>query len=152
MRRAARSLVLAYVVGLAVLVFAPSMGPPERSIYYAQRLLETLHAPSIISRESVVQFELNVLLFVPLVMLVSLSARRRPVWWWIVIFAAASVSIEMVQWVGLPGRDASVLDVIANTLGAALGATLAASVRWVVQERSGTPWMRGTTHDEGSRR
>jgi glycopeptide antibiotics resistance protein len=152
MRRSVRGLILAYVAGMAILVFAPSMGLPERTIYYAQRLLRMLHAPSIISRGGSVQFELNVLLFLPLVMLVALSFRRRPVWWWTFVFAAASGGIELVQWIGLPGRDASALDVLANTLGAAGGAALAALVRWEVRRRSDRPAETLTTYDERSPR
>ncbi|RYB92346.1 VanZ family protein [Nocardioides glacieisoli] len=64
---------------------------------------------------------LNVLLFVPFGVLLTL-AMRRP-WWWATTAAAlvASTLIEQAQWRWLE-RDGSWTDVAANTLGALIGA------------------------------
>jgi glycopeptide antibiotics resistance protein len=70
----------------------------------------------------VAQFLANVALFVPLALIVGMATRR----WWLglVVGIATSGGSELVQR-ALPGRDASVEDVIANSLGAAIGAVLA---------------------------
>ena len=64
----------------------------------------------------------NVLLFVPVGFIVGLATRR----WWLglAIGVAISAGSELVQ-LALPSRVASVEDVIANSLGAALGAGIA---------------------------
>jgi glycopeptide antibiotics resistance protein len=68
------------------------------------------------------RFVANVALFVPLTFLVGLASRR----WWLgfAVGVAASAGSELVQR-ALPGRDASVDDLIANALGAAIGAVVA---------------------------
>lgn len=66
---------------------------------------------------------LNVLLFVPLgAALVVVT--RRPWWWATGIATVASAAIEVVQWLWLD-REGSWRDVVANGLGALLGAALA---------------------------
>lgn len=74
---------------------------------------------------------LNTLLFMPLgVGLALLGIRPR---YALVIGTLASVAIELSQW-WIPGRTASVLDVLTNGLGTALGAILVAAwdqrARW----------------------
>ncbi|MEO9089788.1 MAG: VanZ family protein, partial [Rhodanobacter sp.] len=72
----------------------------------------------------------NVLLYMPLGFLAVLGYhwRRTPV----ILLAALSLSLglETMQ-AFLPGRVASWLDVATNVLGAGLGATAAATMRWV---------------------
>lgn len=64
---------------------------------------------------------LNVLLFVPFGVLLTLALRRP--WWWATTAAAlvASTLIEQAQWRWLE-RDGSWGDVAANTVGALVGA------------------------------
>lgn len=77
----------------------------------------------------------NVAMFVPLAMLLVfvLGARR----WWIALglCLAATVGIEAVQHLFLPGRVASVKDIVANGVGALLGVALAAVVEAAVRAR-----------------
>ena len=71
------------------------------------------------------EWGLNVLMFVPLSLL---GSAFRPGWtWrdWIGVGFVASGLIELVQLVLLPNRVASFSDVVANTLGALIGALLA---------------------------
>jgi glycopeptide antibiotics resistance protein len=72
------------------------------------------------------RFLANVVLFVPLALIVGLATRR----WWLgfVIGVVTSAGSELVQR-ALPGRDASLEDLIANSLGAAIGALIALAVR-----------------------
>jgi glycopeptide antibiotics resistance protein len=70
-------------------------------------------------------FLANVALFVPLALIIGVASRR----WWlgVVVGVGTSVGSELVQ-VVLPGRNASVEDVIANSLGAGIGALIALAV------------------------
>lgn len=73
-----------------------------------------------------VDFLLNVLLFVPLgagLLLAGFSLRRT-----VVLAGLLTGLIELLQMEVIAGRDASLGDVLANTLGGGLGAILAA--RW----------------------
>lgn len=71
---------------------------------------------------------LNVVLFVPATALVLLALPRLR-WWWVLAAAVAgSVLIEVAQ--GLSGlRQADPVDVLTNTLGAALGCVLGLCLR-----------------------
>jgi len=77
---------------------------------------------------------LNVLLFVPLGAGLRLLGRS-----WgqaLLLGAALSLVIETAQYLGIPGRDASLGDLITNTLGTGLGAMVAASWRvWLTPNR-----------------
>ena len=77
-----------------------------------------------------VDFFLNILLFVPLGMgltLAGFSWRRA-----LVLAVLTTFCIELLQMKVVPGRDASLGDVMANTLGGGLGALLAAHWRGIV--------------------
>ena len=71
----------------------------------------------------------NVALFVPLGLLGALLLPRRRWWTALLALVALSVTIETVQGLVLPYRIASAHDVLANTLGAAVGVGLALLVR-----------------------
>src|SRR5437868_5297833 len=81
----------------------------------------------------------NVLLFVPLGMALR---RRRGLLRTVVLACLVSGTVELLQFALVRGRDASVLDVLSNTVGALLGAALfeyrtlllyptASSARWL---------------------
>jgi hypothetical protein len=74
---------------------------------------------------AVTDFVANVGLFVPLgvgLALLGLSGARATG-----LALIASTAIEVVQYIALPGRNASVRDVVANTTGTALGWAIVAS-------------------------
>lgn len=73
---------------------------------------------------------LNVLLFAPLGFgLVLAGATRRQA---LMACLAATLTVEFLQWRTIPGRDATIGDVLANTAGAWLGIVLATSWRRVI--------------------
>ncbi len=86
---------------------------------------------------------LNVLLFVPLG--AALVLLTDWAWWRVSVFAAvASGAIEITQWLWL-AREAQVVDVVANTAGAALGA-------WVVTALGGVRRRATARSGRGRRR
>lgn len=100
------------------------------------RGIEWLHARDLFDWLTWTRLEVlaNVGMFVPVALLVTfvLGARR----WWVTVAActALSVAVELVQ-AFMPGRIAAALDVIANGLGALLGALLAVTIEALVRRR-----------------
>jgi len=92
-------------------------------------VLHALHGwpPTAWITFAVVESVANVVMFVPLGLLIVAWGGR----WWHGILAGLIISsaIETVQLLFLPTRVADVRDVIANTLGAALGVTIALLLR-----------------------
>ena len=117
---------IAYVVYLcfvAVLVFDPSQGAPGTSVSLVARGLQQLNVPA--STDShVLEFSCNIVMFIPFSLLGGMIWPVRGVLEWVVLGAALSGAIELCQLFFLPHRYATLSDVIANTLGALLGAVL----------------------------
>lgn len=128
-----------YVAVVAFIVFWPSGDMPSSSVQRIHAFLQGLGAPSAVTRPRV-EFAANVLLFVPLSLLGSLL---KPNWtWssWVVVGYCATFTIELVQGLLLPGRMATMSDVVANTGGALIGAVIAWAIRHGVtheQSRAG---------------
>jgi glycopeptide antibiotics resistance protein len=75
------------------------------------------------------EFVANIVLFVPFGALALLSWRQMD-WRWAVLGGVlVSSSVELVQATLLPGRTGSLQDVVANTLGAAIGGGLVLGLR-----------------------
>jgi glycopeptide antibiotics resistance protein len=114
---------------VAVIAFWPT--PVDRPISgLLNRVLNRLHglgAPSWFDYPFV-EFSANVLLFVPIGFLVAALLGRRRAWLAVVSGGLASLAIELAQWALLPARYPSAADVLANTMGAAIGAGLLALV------------------------
>lgn len=69
-----------------------------------------------------IEFGANILMFVPLGFLLTLLLRHH--WYGVLLALALSAGVEIAQIV-IPSRQPSLRDIIANVLGAALGAALA---------------------------
>lgn len=83
---------------------------------------------------------LNILLFVPLGATLALLTRRT--WWWVTLLAAVgSAAIEVVQGLWL-AREASWSDVVANTIGAFVGAVVVSLLARPGWRRAGPPSSR----------
>jgi len=116
---------LLVVVGLAaaVLVLNPWQLQDRAADTFAQSLrLTGLPRPSGFPAA---EFLGNIAMFVPLGLLGALLVPRRRAWMVLLALVALSVGIETVQALGLPYRTASGHDVVANSLGAALGVGMA---------------------------
>ena len=83
-----------------------------------------------------IEFWSNVALYLPLGLLaMMLSARVR--WWHAVTLSfAVSATFEALQAGLRPGRTADVTDIVANTLGATLGATIFVIGRFLRRART----------------
>jgi glycopeptide antibiotics resistance protein len=125
--RRARRPWLALAAGLAVLVVVLLLVWPTTVDGALVALVEAIFPPSSpwSATKQLVHFLANVALFVPLALIVALATRR----WWLGLITGVAVSVgsELVQRT-LPGRDASLEDVIANSLGTAIGAGIALAV------------------------
>src|SRR5262249_31404172 len=124
----------AWVITLAALVFisAATLVPhPERVALVEQTPIWCLVCGDL----GMVDVLGNVALFMPLgAGLALLGVRRRQA---IALGALLSFSIELAQYVAIIGRDASLSDLITNTIGTALGVILTDSWRaWVLPTRS----------------
>lgn len=120
-RRVLVLLAAAYLVGLAVLVAGPwgwALNRLTVACYVKLRYAWPI-APEWVGPEHYGVL-LNVVLFVPLGAL-FMVLTGRPWWQAVVLAAAGSVAIEAVQGLWL-AREATWLDVAANTVGAAVGA------------------------------
>lgn len=85
-----------------------------------------------------VEFTANVLWFAPFGLLLR---ALRPGWSWLTVIltgALVSAAIEILQAVSRPGRSADVRDVVANTLGVALGCLVYAGLHRL-RRASGPP-------------
>lgn len=69
-----------------------------------------------------IEFTANILMFVPLGFLLTLLLRHH--WWGVALALALSAFVEIAQIV-IPSRQPSLRDILANVLGAAIGAALA---------------------------
>lgn len=106
---------------------------------YLERVLIALHArgvPHFIDY-AFVEFSANILFFVPVGFLLAILLDRRRQWLAIVLGGLLSSGVESAQWLFLPGRVASAVDVLANTSGAALGCGVAVLIRTVIRYRDG---------------
>lgn len=71
-----------------------------------------------------IEFTANIALFVPFGVLAVFATGRWHVWLAVLAGGGASVVIEAVQWLLLPERFPSGLDVLANTIGTVVGVAI----------------------------
>ncbi|MGO4494112.1 VanZ family protein [Arthrobacter sp. 2YAF22_2] len=117
---------LAYAAGLATVALWPQ--PVDRPIAgLLGSALQGLHRRGVPDwvNYGFIESAANVLLFIPLGALVAWVVGRGC--WWVggVAGLLASSAIELTQFLFLPARYATLADVLANTVGAVLGAFLA---------------------------
>jgi glycopeptide antibiotics resistance protein len=123
---------------------------------YLEKVLERLHSHGVpgFVNYNFVEFTANIAFFVPVGFLGGLALSRR--FWWLsaVLGFLLSCAVELAQATFLPGRVASVNDVLANTTGAVIGAVLAGLVRLVVMHRDRLlirDVLEGTRDEDGTR-
>ncbi len=116
---------LVYLVALALIAFWPA--PVDRdahdSLLAVIDWLQEHGAPGWV-RYDLFEFAANIVLFVPVGLFVMIRAGVSGWWLAVLVGFAASCTIEAGQLILLPDRFATLSDVIANTVGAAVGALL----------------------------
>lgn len=132
-RRAAAWLLVGYVAFLGVVLGQADAGLASGAVSGTQEVLLDLGAPDALTGPSRIALVLNVVLFVPMAFLAALAVPRHPWANWVVYAFVASAGVEFAQGLILPARSAQYVDVVANTLGALGGVTLA---RLVTARRS----------------
>jgi len=104
---------------------------------YLLKFLAELHqhgVPRFVNYDFV-EFSANVLFFVPVGFFGGLLLPYRMMWLAIPLGTGLSAAIELAQKLFLPGRVASIDDVIANGSGAVIGCVAAALVRAAIKHR-----------------
>ncbi|KQT02238.1 hypothetical protein ASG23_02525 [Cellulomonas sp. Leaf395] len=109
-----------YLVGLARVTLWPELSDND-GFDLVRTILGWLDDHGIALTYSVTEFVANIALFVPFGVLVSLLQPRRPPWAVVALGLATSLAIEVAQLLFLPLRVADVRDLVANTLGTAVG-------------------------------
>ena len=121
----ARLLLIPYAITLLLITWLPAeeAGRVTGIVAVLAHLLTSWGVP-FVAAYTVLEFLANVALFAPLGVLLILAWRRIPPWTAVVVGCAASVVIELVQ-LAIPSRYSTLSDVIANTLGTAVGVLFA---------------------------
>lgn len=129
-RRVLGGLLALEVLGIAWLVLSPTAVAPSTVVLHIGRLMRSLGLPRWLADAGLIEFTLNVALFVPLAALCALLWTRPKVWMWILGGFLLSSGLEWLQLEFLSGRSSTSRDIIANTLGTILGAGTVCSLRW----------------------
>ncbi len=87
--------------------------------------LEGHGTPVTLTQPVRVEFFLNAAMFAPVAFLAALALPRHPRANWVVYGFVLSAGVELLQGLFLPPRSAQFEDVVANTLGALVGALVA---------------------------
>lgn len=131
------SLLAVYLIVVAFVVFWPT--PIDRG--FDLQLLRFAgwirsHGMVWLSYDHV-EFVANILMFVPLGVGLTLLLPRAMHWLVPLLGLFSSVVIEVVQAIALPDRFGGPMDVLSNTIGAALGWAATLIVRFAVSRRRG---------------
>ncbi|MGZ4505312.1 MAG: VanZ family protein [Nocardioidaceae bacterium] len=130
----ARWLLAGYLLVMLGLVFEPAPVAADDGIAVVARGFADIGLGKVMTL-GVCEFLLNVALFIPPILLGSVVVRRLSWLQWLGLGFLVSCGIELTQLVFFPGRTASLVDIVANTTGALIGALVAARIRRRQQRR-----------------
>lgn len=130
-----------YGAALLVVLMTHSSAVPSGLVHHGVSLGIRLHAPDEFVHPARVEFGLNVVAFVPLSLIGSLLRPAITVSTWTALGFGGSLLVEAIQ-TSMPDRLATHSDVVANTLGAALGAMVA----WVLARVAARALVREPQH------
>lgn len=122
-------LLLIYLVILAVVLFSPNNTVQTETVIGGADLLGRLGVPNTYQLQIWVEFAENIIIIAPVTFLASLLRPRLSWLEWTALGFLVALLVEVVQAVVLPGRVATYSDIVANTLGALLGALVARLLR-----------------------
>jgi len=109
---------------LAVALFAPTSDNQSAMVHWLSGILRHLGAKDAFVRFNRLEVVMNAVIVAPASFLATLAWPRSTWRDWTAIGFAASLTVELVQGLALPGRQAAFSDVVANTAGALLGAVV----------------------------
>ncbi|HEV7949290.1 MAG TPA: VanZ family protein [Glaciihabitans sp.] len=124
---------------LTIVLFA-TMWPTPLDRGYSEsinRVLEVLHrngVPEWFGYDKL-EFSANIVMFLPIGFLVALLLPSQVWWLALLICPILSGGIELIQANFLSARFATITDVIANSIGATIGALLAGTLLAIVHSR-----------------
>lgn len=139
----ARVALFPYIAALGLIVWLPA-SVAGRATGLVFRFARWFANEFDISRSltyTVFEFGANIVLFVPFGLLLALAWPQLKGWMIVLLGYAASATIELGQTL-LPSRYPTISDVIANTLGTAIGCLIIIAVRNAARSRTQPPsWM-----------
>jgi glycopeptide antibiotics resistance protein len=112
---------LAYLAGLVFAFLDPSADIAGRFVAAVASTGRDAGVPEVLLTADRAEFICNALIITPAVLAAALLWPDRSWTTWTAYGFVGSLSIEVVQGLFLPDRNASFVDVVANTLGALLG-------------------------------
>lgn len=122
---------IAYAAFLALVLLSPSSQTQSDGAGHLASLAQGLGVSPARATQSRAEFVANAMLLMPLAALGSMvwpASTWRDWTAWSFVIASG---VELFQGLFLPGRDATMIDIVANTLGGLLGALVVAMVRWL---------------------
>jgi hypothetical protein len=121
LRRPAAVALVAYAAVVAWLLLSPTSAAPSAGVGWLADLAIRVGLPDALVSPSRIEFVSNVGVMVPVAVLAGLVWTRLNWRDWTAFGFVLSAGVELVQGVFLPGRSATFADVVANTLGMAVG-------------------------------
>jgi glycopeptide antibiotics resistance protein len=125
----ASAVLVVYTMLLLLALLAPTSEQQAGLVLSLGRVLGEMGVPGWLTSFERLEVVMNALIIAPVTFLGSMV--RPQLGWrdWTAYGFAASLTVEAVQLLLLPGRDGSFSDVVANTFGALLGAVVFHAVR-----------------------
>ncbi|WDH79460.1 VanZ family protein [Microbacterium esteraromaticum] len=123
---AARLMIVPYAIALMLIVWLPATAASKVTgiVYRLAQFVSARADVSMATTYTLFEFVANIALFVPLGLLLVAAWPRNNAWVVLLVGYAASATIELVQTV-LPSRYPTLSDLVANTLGTAIGCLIA---------------------------
>jgi glycopeptide antibiotics resistance protein len=123
--RHAKVLLAAYGVFLFLALLSPASTLQSESVTLLGRLLSHLGVPEAVTMQPRLEFIMNAVIIAPVPFLGYLLVPRYSWRDWTALGFVGALLVETLQALLLSGRNGSWIDVVANTLGALMGAGLA---------------------------
>lgn len=122
----ARVMLVPYGVALALIVWLPATAASKVTgiVYRLAQFVSSRLDVSMTTTYTLFEFLANIALFVPLGLLLVAAFPRNSAWVVLLLGYATSATIELVQTM-MPSRYPTLSDLIANTVGTAIGCLVA---------------------------
>ena len=136
LRRRAPVLLAVYSVLLAVALFSPTSEQQNAAVLWLSHGLVAVGIPAQLVPFGRLEVLMNVVIVAPVTMLASVI-RPGPSWRdWTALGFIVAISVEVVQGMVLPERQMAFSDVVANTAGALVGASVVSLIRPMLRSKT----------------